>query len=653
LVLHLSALLAAANRQHKLSWPHPRALVYLAAASAMLVLMEFLRARQMAVAPSWSIAIDTMGLVLVFVIGAIGIAYWRGFKTHSLLFVSIGCIGSGLIDLFHVLHVFGHGMHSQPGSLGSPEYWSSVAARLYLAIMLIAGWRAAEGKITVAARGRGRETVVVLLASALCLFLLGFVFLRSSEPDFIPVTFMPQLVAAVTAILYQALLAIFLARGDWKRYPFQHWFILALILLAASATCLVTMSPLSRASEALVSDVLRVTAYGLVLAALLSSTSNLMSQASSVRLEQRVNELMQRGDLAGGGSGEAPAALPSQRMNRAGTFELELGSGRLQVNHAALQMFGVDKPLQDVRQFMDLVHPEDRSGIMAAFRRSRAEGVLFKQEYRMLLHGDYRWLESIAGVESVNGTAVKLLGYLDDISERVEAARALEASIAVQQQSNRDLQMFAHIVSHDLQEPLRMVSSFMTLLQRRYAAVLNDEAREFIQFAVEGTARMRGLLEGVLEYSRVQSGGLSFSETALEGPLREALANLSIVLRESAASIDIGPLPVLPCDAAQMMQLFQNLLSNAIKFRRPVPVSIRISARRVGERWVVDVEDNGIGIDPAHFQRIFQIFQRLHGREFPGTGVGLAVCNRIMERHGGRMEVTSQLGEGSKFSLCF
>jgi light-regulated signal transduction histidine kinase (bacteriophytochrome) len=164
---------------------------------------------------------------------------------------------------------------------------------------------------------------------------------------------------------------------------------------------------------------------------------------------------------------------------------------------------------------------------------------------------------------------------------------------------------------------------------------------------------MRDLLDGLLSYSRIQTGGSSFAETALEGPLQDALANLSMLLSESDASIDSGPLPVLPCDSGQMMQLLQNLLSNAVKFRRPVPLSIRIRSRRVDERWVIDVEDNGIGIDPAHFQRVFQVFQRLNGREFPGTGIGLAVCSRIMERHGGHMEVASKLGEGSTFSLHF
>jgi PAS domain S-box-containing protein len=336
------------------------------------------------------------------------------------------------------------------------------------------------------------------------------------------------------------------------------------------------------------------------------------------------------------------------------SFELDFISNRLRFNEAALQLFGNRSPVENMQQLLQTrMHPDDRSRIVAALGRSKDEGVLFKQEFRAFLRGEYRWLESIAGVESVNGIPVRLLGYLDDISERVEAARALEASIEAQRKSNSDLQMFAHIVSHDLQEPLRMVSSFLTLLRRRYAEDLNEEAREFIGFAVEGAVRMRDLLDGLLSYSRIQTGGSSFAETALEGPLQDALANLSMLLSESDASIDSGPLPVLPCDSGQMMQLLQNLLSNAVKFRRPVPLSIRIRSRRVDERWVIDVEDNGIGIDPAHFQRIFQIFQRVNGREFPGTGVGLAVCSRIMERHGGHMEVASKLGEGSTFSLYF
>lgn len=231
---------------------------------------------------------------------------------------------------------------------------------------------------------------------------------------------------------------------------------------------------------------------------------------------------------------------------------------------------------------------------------------------------------------------------------------ALKASNEAHRRSNEDLQMFAHIVSHDLQEPLRMVTSFMNLLVRRHNDQLNDEAREYVQFAVEGAARMGNLLDGLLEYSRVQTCELVFEELNLEEPLKDALENLALTLRETGATVEIGTLPAVQCDRSQMMQLFQNLLSNAIKFCRSGPPVIRIGSRHIDGRWIVDVEDNGIGFEAAHVGRIFQIFQRLNGRdEFPGTGVGLAICARIMERHGGRIEVDSTPGEGSRFSLCF
>jgi signal transduction histidine kinase len=644
----------AVSIRRKLHWLHPRALVYLATAAAMLLSLSFLRSSNREVSPSVTLAVDGIGLVLALIIGALALAYFRGFKARSLLFVSMGCIGSGLIDLARLVYVLTYGARIPPDVLNVLNYWSTAAARFYLAAMLLAGWRAAEGRISAAPWDTGRAVAVAQIGGVGFLLISGLLTQFFLHPERIPDTRVPQLLPVISAIVYVGVFGIFLARGDWKRYPFQHWFSLALILLAGSDICLVSALPPSGEYLAFASDVLQVAAYGLVLAALLFSTSNLLSQASNMQLERRVSEIMSRegwSDVVDSGGGASTER--TWRVNQAVSFELDLISDRLRFNEAALQMFANRSPVDDMQRLLEKMHPEDRSRVLAALGRSRDEGVLFKQEFRALVRGEYRWLEAIAGVESVTGIPVRLLGYLDDISERVEAARALEASIEAQRKSNSDLQMFAHIVSHDLQEPLRMVSSFMTLLKRRYAEDLNDEAREFIQFAVEGAARMRDLLDGLLSYSRVQSAGMSFAETALEDPLRDALANLAMLLRESAASINVGLLPVLPCDAAQMMQLFQNLLSNAIKFRRPVPLSIRISSRRMAERWVVDVKDNGIGIDPAHFQRIFQIFQRVNGREFPGTGVGLAVCSRIMERHGGHMEVASQVGEGSTFSLYF
>ncbi|MDT8320962.1 MAG: ATP-binding protein, partial [Xanthomonadales bacterium] len=643
------------SSRHLLSWAHSRAQIYLATAAVLLLLLLFLQKSQISVPQSWVIIVESIGLALIFVVAAIAFVFHRSFKANSLLSVAMACLGAGLIDLFHmVYHVIGHDTQTQSGPFQAPEYWSSVAAHLYFAVMLLVGWRAAEGRLRVVDRDAIRTRAVPLGGMLFFLLLLGSVFLVYLAPGWHALAGLVSWLAAATAALYLTILVIFLAQGDWKHYPFPHGVIPALILLTGSAFCLVTISSLSMELAAFASDVLRVTAYGLIFTALISGTSSLFSQASSIQLDRRVSELMERANRDSEISAADVARSNGRRtVNNAGTFELDFGSGRLQVNEAVLSLFGAGAELGNVGRLMKLMHPEDRPKVMAAFERSRKEGVLFKQQYRLLLEGEYCWVESVAGVESVDGVPVRLLGYLDEITERVEAARALEESMEAQRQSNKDLQMFAHTVSHDLQEPLRMVSSFMNLLQRRYAGSLNEEAQEFIHFAVEGSERMGRLLDGLLYYSRVQSGAVTFAETSLELPLQDALTNLSLLLRDSATEIDIGTLPTLPCDAGQMMQLFQNLVSNAIKFRGPEDPLIRIRSRRLEERWVVDVTDNGIGIEPIHFERIFQVFQRLNGREISGTGIGLSVCNRIMERHGGRIEVSSQMGRGSTFSLYF
>ncbi|MGK2924444.1 MAG: sensor histidine kinase [Lysobacterales bacterium] len=269
--------------------------------------------------------------------------------------------------------------------------------------------------------------------------------------------------------------------------------------------------------------------------------------------------------------------------------------------------------------------------------------------------GSVRIAQASLTPHRVHGGEHDTLVYVGfDVTERVIAQQSLQDSIAAHRKSNEDLQMFAHIVSHDLQEPLRMVSSFMALLERRYAADLESDAREFIQFAVEGVQRMRGLLDGLLEYSRVNSEGGDFQPVALEQLVAGAVGNLSVLIGETGAEIEVAGSPELQADPTQMIQLFQNLLANAIKFCPGKTPRILIAGRRDGDTAVVTVTDNGIGIEEAHYLRIFQIFQRLHGRgEYAGSGVGLAVCKRIMERHRGRIDVTSQPGEGTVFSLEF
>jgi len=235
-------------------------------------------------------------------------------------------------------------------------------------------------------------------------------------------------------------------------------------------------------------------------------------------------------------------------------------------------------------------------------------------------------------------------------NDLVEARHKLEESVAELGRSNADLQQFAYVASHDLQEPLRMVSSYTQLIAKRYKGKLDADADEFIAFAVDGANRMQRLIQDLLAYSRVKTGGRQFEPTAMETVLKAALANLTNAVAESHAVITHDSLPAVMGDEKQLAQLFQNLLSNAVKFRGPQPLHIHISAKQADGEWLFAVRDNGIGIDPEYADRIFVIFQRLHTREeYPGTGIGLAICKKIVERHGGRMWVESDRGKGATF----
>jgi PAS domain S-box-containing protein len=246
-----------------------------------------------------------------------------------------------------------------------------------------------------------------------------------------------------------------------------------------------------------------------------------------------------------------------------------------------------------------------------------------------------------------------MMAVTDQVAIAIESQRAEEAlRLAAEDlaRSNRDLEQFAYVASHDLQEPLRAVSGYTQLLQKRYPDQLDEKGRQYIAGAADGAIRMQTLIHDLLSFSRVSTQGKSFELTDLNVVLAKALDNLAVTLQEASPKVTSGVLPRVRVDPTQITQLFQNLIGNAIKFRNNRPLEIDISARRETAQWVLSVRDNGIGIEPQYFERIFQIFQRLHTRvAYPGTGIGLAVCKRIVERHGGTIWVESQPGAGSTF----
>jgi PAS domain S-box-containing protein len=248
------------------------------------------------------------------------------------------------------------------------------------------------------------------------------------------------------------------------------------------------------------------------------------------------------------------------------------------------------------------------------------------------------------------GSEAILLVILSDITERKLAEEGLMDAVAKVQRSNQDLEHFAYVASHDLQEPLRMVASYTQLLAQRYEGQLDDQARTYIHYAVDGATRMQQLINGLLTYSRVTSQGEPPELTDSHSVLGEALRNLSTVIDVSRAVVTNRDLPTVHADATQLLQVFQNLIANAIKFRGKDSPHVHVSACDDGHEWLFSVKDNGIGIDAQYANRVFVIFQRLHTREeYPGSGIGLAVCKRVVERHGGRIWFESEPGKGSTF----
>jgi PAS domain S-box-containing protein len=249
-------------------------------------------------------------------------------------------------------------------------------------------------------------------------------------------------------------------------------------------------------------------------------------------------------------------------------------------------------------------------------------------------------------------TELMALATSRERSETILRKRTLELEEATRElkSSNADLEQFAYAASHDLQEPLRMIANYLQLLERRYGGMLEGDARTFVDFAVDGAKRMQDLINDLLEFSRVGSRGKPFQPTDMNEAVADVMSNIKLAIEQNNAVITVDALPIIMADRSQMMQLFQNLLTNAIKFRGTEPPVIHITYNRMNGMTIFSVKDNGIGIAPEHHGRIFGIFQRLHTRaQYPGTGIGLAICERIVSRHGGKIWIESEEGHGSTF----
>ena len=299
---------------------------------------------------------------------------------------------------------------------------------------------------------------------------------------------------------------------------------------------------------------------------------------------------------------------------------------------------------------------------MVSYRASLARSVetmepWFWEGRAIHKNGSIRWVQVRARPRRIFDGSVIWDGMILDITDRkqaeaetAEAARKVEEAAKELERSNKELEQFAYVASHDLQEPLRMVASYCQMLSKRYSGKLDSDADDFIRFAVDGAKRMQNLINDLLAYSRAGQKRREFTPTNCNAVADTVCQSLKAAIDDAGATVDVGLLPTVMGDAIQLGQVFQNLIGNALKFRGERKPEVRVGAERREGHWLFSIADNGIGMDPEHTDRIFLIFQRLHSQsDYPGTGIGLAVVKKIIERHGGRIWVESALGKGSTF----
>ena len=366
------------------------------------------------------------------------------------------------------------------------------------------------------------------------------------------------------------------------------------------------------------------------------------AQSATAELERRIKERTKALQQAEGALRAFMDAIPDS------AFLIEAEGSILSANSTFAQR--LDLPVDDLpgRNLYDLIDPDTRTAMRRYTREVLRTGVPTRftdqRGSRIIDNLVYPVYDSDG---RVSGLAV--MGF--DITERKQAEEDLAEKARELARSNAELEQFAYVASHDLQEPLRMVASFTQLLAERYQGRLDEKADQYIGFAVEGANYMQSLIDDLLSYSRVTSRARPFQPTDCNLVLQKALANLRVAIAESQAEINASPLPTLMGDESQLVQLLLNLIGNAIKFHGPKAPRISVSAKLEAGEWVFAVKDNGIGIEPRYFERIFVIFQRLHSRRsaYPGTGIGLAICKKVVERHGGRIWLESIPGEETTF----
>jgi len=380
---------------------------------------------------------------------------------------------------------------------------------------------------------------------------------------------------------------------------------------------------------------------------------------ANTELEQRVQERTQQLQTAYQSLQRSQEQLElALEASHSSWWHWQVQTGELEWSPSYVQIFGFEEEelLAKYEVWEGLVHPEDMLWINEKLNAHLQDSsVPYAFDYRMRSKsGEWKWIANLGKVveRDEQGQPVRMAGMHYDITDRKQAEAKLQQLNDELSRSNQELSQFAYVASHDLQEPLRKIRSFSDLLANRYQNQLDDKADRYIHHITSGATRMQALIDDLLGYSRVGQTQLHLKPTHLDLVLQGVLSDLELVIEERKALILVNALPTVSVDSGQIRQLLQNLITNALKYCQADIPTVRVWATQASDTWTISIQDNGIGIDSQFSDRIFAIFERLHHKDtYSGTGIGLAICKRIVERHGGQIWVNSQEGQGSTFSF--
>jgi PAS domain S-box-containing protein len=393
---------------------------------------------------------------------------------------------------------------------------------------------------------------------------------------------------------------------------------------------------------------------GKVVSVLVLSRDITIIKDVEAKLNEKVKERTTELEKAYNSLKESETGLAeAQKISHIGNWDWDIISNKLYLSTEVSRIYGREPQELSVTRdaFLSYIHPDDRDYVDNSFNRALNEKPI-NIDYRIILANGEECIVHTQGevISNDENIPIRTRGTIQDITAHKKAEEVLKMKLEELRRSNEELEQFAYVSSHDLQEPLRMISSYLQLLQRRYEGNIDARADKYIHFAVDGALRMQNLINDLLEFSRVTTRTGEPGPTDSESVLNHVISNLDLYIKENRATVSYGHLPDVVADSTQLAQVFQNLIINGIKFHSEETPQICISAEKKASEWQFSVQDNGIGIDPQYSEKIFEVFKRLHKKEeYPGTGIGLAVCKKIVERHDGRIWVESELGKGSTF----